>query len=122
VTDDTALLSDADQVMAMSCPGDTVAYAPGDDIIIEGGILSPPEEVGVGVGVRVGAGVIVEIAGVFLIKRTRVCEPTFPEVSWAVIFMVRLVSAFMGIAHVYEPDFGWLSAMVLQVIPSLEEY
>jgi hypothetical protein len=53
VTVDTALLSDADQVMATFCPGDTVAYAPGDEIVIEGGILSPPEEVGVGVGVRV---------------------------------------------------------------------
>jgi hypothetical protein len=43
---------------------------------------------------------------VFLRKRTRVCEPALPEVSHAMIFMVRVLAVVSGMAHVYMPDFG----------------
>jgi len=43
---------------------------------------------------------------VFLRKRTRDCEPAFPEVSRAVILRVRVLAGVSGMAHVYVPDFG----------------
>jgi hypothetical protein len=79
-------------------------------MVTEGEAISPPEGVGVGigVGVLVGVGVSVPVGLIvaFLTKQTRDCEPAFPEVSRAVIFMVRVLAVVSGMTQVYVPDFG----------------
>ena len=65
-------------------------------MVTVGGMLSPPEAVGIGVGF----GVTVETVEVFFTERIRVCEPAFPEVSRAVILIVRDVATVFGIIQV----------------------
>jgi len=121
-TDATPILSDADQVIARFCPGETVIYGPGDDTVTEGGVLSPMGGVGVGGGEISGVGLTVGMAVVFFRRTTRVCEPLFPALSLAVIFILMEGAELAGMVQVYEPLWGWFSAMGFQVAPPFEEY